>query len=100
MGSATDEFLAPASKFIAGAPKAPRRSDNVYLAKGNLVAAAIDVQENGVTAPAGAVGVITHVYAGGSFYEVRFVELRRMSLCVERSKLELIFAKFAAQVLR
>jgi hypothetical protein len=51
--------------------------------------AARDIREGCKLAPSGSVGVITHVFAHGVGYEVRFSEPGRVTLCASRHELEL-----------
>ena len=55
----------------------------------SLVVAARDIREGCKLAPSGSVGVITHVFAHGVGYEVRFSEPGRVTLCASRHELEL-----------
>ena len=56
----------------------------------SLVIAAREIQEGWKVAPRGAVGVVTHVFAQGVGYEVRFSEPTRVTLCASRADLETI----------
>ncbi len=84
------------NRLVLRQRNATRAPDRIWggerrpLAVHNLVVAAREIQEGWNVAPRGAVGVITHVFAHGVGYEVRFSEPRRVTLCASRSDLELI----------
>jgi hypothetical protein len=60
------------------------------LGLNRLVAATHDIREGLKIAPRGAIGVVTHVFAHGVGYEVRFSEPSRVTLCASRADLALI----------
>ncbi len=73
----------------AGVPMGLRRDRSCPLAVDNLVVAAREIRECGKIAPPGALGVVTHVFAHGIGYEVRFSEPGRVTLCASRDELDL-----------
>jgi hypothetical protein len=73
----------------AGAPAAWPLDPAFPLAVQSLVVAARDIREGFKLAPCGAVGVVTHVFAHGVGYEVRFSEPSRVTLCASRDELKL-----------
>ncbi len=68
---------------------APLRADpSVALDVHSLVVAARDIREGFNFASRGSLGVVTHVFAQGVGYEVRFSEPSRVTLCASRAELD------------
>lgn len=59
------------------------------FANRTLVVARQDIREGLKIAPRGAFGVVTHVFARGLGYEVRFSEPERVTLCASANDLDL-----------
>jgi hypothetical protein len=84
------------NRLVLRQRNAHRAPDRVWcgerrsLSVKSLVVAVREIQEGWKVAPRGAVGVVTHVFAHGVGYEVRFSEPDRVILCASRADLELI----------
>jgi hypothetical protein len=74
----------------AGALASRLLDPTLPLAVKSLVVAARDIREGLKLAPSGSIGVVTHVFAHGVGYEVRFSEPDRVTLCASRNELELV----------
>ncbi len=84
-----NELIVQHRRRSAGALAARLVDPSIPLAVQSLVVAARDIREGLKLAPRGAVGVVTHVFAHGVGYEVRFSEPGRVTLCASRDELEL-----------